>query len=216
MVNIAVINSTKAYLLGNDSLQLLQRPSSKKYPKTGILSFILIGSLQEKHCDPGLITLIFFGLIIGLGLGLLITKTRLGVQIRAGENDREMVSALGVNISKLYTFVFALGAALAGLAGALVGAIQSVEVGMGEPVLILAFVVIVIGGIGSIKGALIGSILVGLTDTLGGIFLPKFFSLFMDLATATNVGSSIASMSIYILMSIVLVWRPTGLFGQKV
>ena len=162
------------------------------------------------------ITLILFGLIIGAGLSLLITKTRLGVQIRAGENDREMVSALGVNISKLYTFVFALGAALAGLAGALVGAIQSVEVGMGEPVLILAFVVIVIGGIGSIKGALIGSILVGLTDTLGGIFLPKLFGLFMDLATATNVGSSISSMSIYILMSIVLVWRPTGLFGQKV
>ena len=161
------------------------------------------------------ITLILFGLIIGAGLGLLITKTRVGVQIRAGENDREMVSALGVNISKLYTFVFALGAALAGLAGALVGAIQSVEVGMGEPVLILAFVVIVIGGIGSVKGALIGSILVGLTDTLGGIFLPKLFGLFMDLATATNVGSSIASMSIYILMSIVLVWRPTGLFGQK-
>ena len=162
------------------------------------------------------ITLIVFGLIIGAGLGLLITKTRLGIQIRAGENDREMVSALGVNISKLYTFVFALGAALAGLAGALVGAIQSVEVGMGEPVLILAFVVIVIGGIGSIKGALIGSILVGLTDTLGGIFLPKFFGLFMDLATATNVGSSIASMAIYILMSIVLVWRPTGLFGQRI
>ena len=162
------------------------------------------------------ITLIVFGLIIGAGLGLLITKTRIGVKIRAGENDREMVSALGVNISKLYTFVFALGAALAGLAGALVGAIQSVEVGMGEPVLILAFVVIVIGGIGSVKGALIGSILVGLTDTLGGIFLPKLFGLFMDLATATNVGSSIASMSIYILMSIVLVWRPTGLFGQKI
>ena len=162
------------------------------------------------------ITLIVFGLIIGAGLGLLITKTRIGVQIRAGENDREMVSALGVNISKLYTFVFALGAALAGLAGALVGAIQSVEVGMGEPVLILAFVVIVIGGIGSVKGALIGSILVGLTDTLGGIFLPKLFGLFMDLATATNVGSSIASMSIYILMSFVLVWRPTGLFGQKI
>ena len=162
------------------------------------------------------ITLIVFGLIIGAGLGLLITKTRIGVQIRAGENDREMVSALGVNISKLYTFVFALGAALAGLAGALVGAIQSVEVGMGEPVLILAFVVIVIGGIGSVKGALIGSILVGLTDTLGGIFLPKLFGLFMDLATATNVGSSIASMSIYILMSIVLVWRPTGLFGKKI
>ena len=114
------------------------------------------------------IALIVCGLLIALGLALMITKTRIGIQIRAGENDREMIAALGVDISKLYTIIFALGAALAGLAGALVGAIQSVEVGMGEPVLILAFVVIVIGGIGSIKGALVGSILVGLTDTLGG------------------------------------------------
>lgn len=159
------------------------------------------------------ITLIVVGLLVALGLGILISKTRIGIQIRAGENDREMIAALGVDISKLYTLVFALGAALAGLAGALVGAIQSVQVGMGEPVLILAFVVIVIGGIGSIKGALIGSILVGLTDTLGGVFLPQFFGLFMEPSTATSVGSSIASMSIYILMGAVLVWRPTGLFG---
>ena len=159
------------------------------------------------------IALIVVGLLVALGLGILISKTRIGIQIRAGENDREMIAALGVDISKLYTLVFALGAALAGLAGALVGAIQSVQVGMGEPVLILAFVVIVIGGIGSIKGALIGSILVGLTDTLGGVFLPQFFGLFMEPSTATSVGSSIASMSIYILMGAVLVWRPTGLFG---
>ena len=98
-----------------------------------------------------------------------------------------MIAALGVNISKLYTLIFALGAALAGLSGALVGAIQSVEVGMGEPVLILAFVVIVIGGIGSIKGAMVGSILVGLTDTLGGVFLPMVLQLFMDISTATNL-----------------------------
>ena len=159
------------------------------------------------------IALIVVGLLVALGLGIFISKTRIGIQIRAGENDREMIAALGVDISKLYTLVFALGAALAGLAGALVGAIQSVQVGMGEPVLILAFVVIVIGGIGSIKGALIGSILVGLTDTLGGVFLPQFFGLFMEPSTATSVGSSIASMSIYILMGAVLVWRPTGLFG---
>lgn len=126
-----------------------------------------------------------------------------------------MIAALGVDISKLYTMVFALGAALAGLAGALVGAIQSVEVGMGEPVLILAFVVIVIGGIGSIKGAMVGSVLVGLTDTLGGVFLPKILQLFMDISTATNVGSSIASMAIYILMGSVLIWRPTGLYGSR-
>jgi len=144
--------------------------------------------------------LIAVGLAIALGLGLLITKTRIGIQIRAGENDREMIAALGVDISRLYTLVFALGAALAGLAGALVGAIQSVQVGMGEPVLILAFV---------------GSVLVGLTDTLGGVYLPQLLSLFTDASSAASVGSSIASMSIYILMGIVLIWRPTGLFGSR-
>jgi len=161
------------------------------------------------------IALIVIGLLVALGLGLLISRTRIGIQIRAGENDREMIAALGVDISRLYTLVFALGAALAGLAGALVGAIQSVQVGMGEPVLILAFVVIVIGGIGSIKGALAGSLLVGLTDTLGSVFLPRLLTLFMDSSSAIAVGSSLASMAIYILMGAVLIWRPTGLFGAK-
>ena len=161
------------------------------------------------------ISLILTGIIVAIALGLMISRTRIGIRIRAGENDREMIAALGVDISRLYTIIFALGAALAGLAGALVGAIQSVEVGMGEPVLILAFVVIVIGGIGSVKGAMVGSILVGLTDTLGGVFLPKLLQLFMDISTATNVGSSIASMAIYILMGAVLIWRPTGLYGSR-
>ncbi len=161
------------------------------------------------------LALIGVGLAVAVGLWLLIEKTRIGIQIRAGENDREMIAALGVDIRKLYTLIFALGAALAGLAGALVGAIQSVQVGMGEPVLILAFVVIVIGGIGSIKGAFVGAILVGLTDTLGGIFLPELFKLFMEPSQATSVGSSLASMAIYILMSLVLIWRPTGLFGAR-
>ncbi len=161
------------------------------------------------------LALIGVGLLVAFGLWLLIERTRIGIQIRAGENDRELIAALGVDISKLYTLVFALGAALAGLAGALVGAIQSVQVGMGEPVLILAFVVIVSGGIGSIKGAFIGALLVGLTDTLVGIFLPEVLKLFMDAAPATSAGSSIASMSIYILMSLVLIWRPSGLFGAR-
>lgn len=161
------------------------------------------------------LALIVIGLLIGLGLWALIERTRLGVKIRAGKNDREMIAALGVDISKLYTVIFALGAALAGLAGALVGAIQSVQVGMGEPVLILAFVVIVIGGIGSIKGAFIGAILVGLTDTLGGIFLPELFNLFMEAGAAQKSGSALASMAIYVLMSLVLIWRPTGLFGVR-
>lgn len=158
--------------------------------------------------------IILVGIVIAIGLFLLISKTRIGMRIRAGENDREIIGALGVDISKLYTLIFALGAALAGLSGALVGAIQSVQVGMGEPVLILAFVVIVIGGIGSIKGALVGAILVGLTDTLGRVMLPLFFANFMEQSSATSVGSSLASMSIYILMAAVLIFKPTGLFGR--
>ncbi len=161
------------------------------------------------------LALIGIGIAVALGLWWLTARTRVGIQIRAGENDREMIAALGVDITKLYTLVFALGAALAGLAGALVGAIQSVQVGMGEPVLILAFVVIVIGGIGSIRGAFIGAILVGLTDTLGGIFLPELFKLFMETGAATQTGSALASMAVYILMSAVLIWRPTGLFGAR-
>ena len=161
------------------------------------------------------LAIIVVGLAVAAGLFGLISRTRLGIRIRAGEADREMIAALGVDISKLYTMVFALGAALAGLAGALVGAIQSVQVGMGEPVLILAFVVIVIGGIGSIKGAFIGALLVGLTETLGGVLLPQLFGLFMDPSAATTVGASLASMAIYILMAVVLIWRPSGLFGVR-
>ena len=157
--------------------------------------------------------LIAVGIAVAAGLFWLIGRTRLGIRIRAGEADREMIAALGVDIGRLYTLVFALGAALAGLAGALVGAIQSVQVGMGEPVLILAFVVIVIGGIGSIKGALVGSILVGLTDTLGGVLLPPLFATFMEPSSANAVGSAVASMAIYILMAGVLLFKPSGLFG---
>ncbi len=160
------------------------------------------------------LAIIAIGLVVMVGLFLLISKTRLGIQIRAGESDREMIAALGVDISRLYTIVFAAGAALAGFAGAMVGAIQAVQVGMGEPVLILAFVVIVIGGIGSIKGALIGSLLVGLTDTLGRFLLPAMLGTFMEPSAATSVGSSIASMLIYILMAGVLILRPSGLFGK--
>ncbi|MEC9244667.1 MAG: branched-chain amino acid ABC transporter permease [Pseudomonadota bacterium] len=155
------------------------------------------------------------GIAVAVGLYLLIGKTRLGMRIRAGESDREMIGALGIDIGTLYTLVFALGAALAGLAGAMVGALQSVQVGMGEPVLILAFVVIVIGGIGSIKGALVGSILVGLTETLGRFLLPHFFGLFMSNSEAATVGAALASMLIYIVMALILAFRPQGLFAAN-
>ncbi len=159
------------------------------------------------------LAIIAVGVAVALGLYLLISRTRLGMRIRAGEFDREMIAALGIDIQTLYTIVFALGAALAGLAGALVGALQSVQVGMGEPVLILAFVVIVIGGIGSIKGALIGAILVGLIDTMGRFLLPKTLALILPAAQAGMVGGALASMLIYIVMALILAFRPRGLFA---
>lgn len=158
------------------------------------------------------LAIIVTGALVAFGLYLLISRTRLGMRIRAGESDREMIGALGVDIRTLYTLVFALGAALAGLAGALVGALQSVQVGMGEPVLILAFVVIVIGGIGSIKGALIGALLVGITDTMGRLLLPQLMGIFLPPAQAGMVGGAFASMLIYIVMAVVLAVKPRGLF----
>ena len=202
---ILIFSEGTRWLFGSFPLYL-DIPAALKGPVT------LPGGIEYPRYRLALIAI---GLAVALGLGALITRTRLGIRIRAGENDREMIAALGVDISRLYTVVFALGAGLAGLAGALVGAIQSVQVGMGEPVLILAFVVIVIGGIGSIKGALVGAILVGLTDTLGGVFLPGFFALFLDPASAASVGASLSSMAIYILMAAVLIWRPTGLYGAR-
>ena len=161
------------------------------------------------------LAIIGVGIVVAVGLYLLISRTRLGMRIRAGESDREMIAALGVDIRTLYTVVFALGAALAGLAGALVGALQSVQVGMGEPALILAFVVIVIGGIGSIKGALVGAILVGVVDTMGRFLLPKLLALTMPASQANLVGAALASMLIYIVMALILALRPRGLFAGQ-
>ena len=161
------------------------------------------------------LAIIGVGIVVAIGLYLLISRTRLGMRIRAGESDREMIGALGVDIRTLYTVVFALGAALAGLAGALVGALQSVQVGMGEPVLILAFVVIVIGGIGSIKGALIGALLVGVIDTLGRFLLPAALSAVVGPSQAASIGAALASMLIYLFMALVLAVRPRGLFSAQ-
>jgi branched-chain amino acid transport system permease protein len=158
------------------------------------------------------LAVIVLGIAVAIFLYLLTSRTRLGMLIRAGASNREMVGALGVDIKRLYTLVFGLGACLAALAGAVAGPIYAVEVGMGEDILILTFVVIVIGGIGSVRGALVGALLVGLADTLGRAFLPSLFKLFLTPAAADGVGASLASMAIYILMAAVLIWRPRGLF----
>ena len=157
------------------------------------------------------LAIIAVGGIVGFLLYFLITKTRVGMLIRASATNREMVGALGVNVKQLYTLVFGLGALLAGLAGAMAGPLLAVEVGMGEDVLILTFVVIVIGGIGSIKGALLGATLVGVIDTLGRAFLPTFLKLFINPAAADGIGASLSSMGIYIFMAAILVWKPKGL-----
>ena len=160
-------------------------------------------------------------LIIGVGLAVavllyvVVAKTRVGMLVRAGASNREMAMAMGVDIKKLFTMVFGFGAALCAIAGALLAPIFAVQVGMGENILILAFVVIVIGGIGSIRGALVGSILVGLVDTTGRAFLPLILKTFVTPAFASAIGPALASILIYVLMAGVLFWRPQGLFPAR-
>jgi len=158
------------------------------------------------------IAIIATGLIVAMLLYLLISRTRLGMQIRASASNREMAEAIGINTPMLYSLVFALGAGLAGLAGLMAAPILAVEAGMGESILIETFVVIVIGGLGSIRGAFLGALLVGLVDTLGRAFLPTLLRTVLPAASADGAGASLASMGIYILMAAVLLWRPRGLF----
>jgi len=152
------------------------------------------------------------GLLVALGCYLLVHHTRLGMLLRAGATHREMVGALGVNIRLLNALLFGLGAVLAGVAGLLAGPIMSVQVGMGEPILILTMVVIVIGGIGSIRGAFFASLIVGVVDTLGRTLLPAVLRGLMERSSADIAGPAMASMMIYILMAVVLALRPQGLF----
>ena len=159
--------------------------------------------------------IIAVGLIVAGIIYSIVAHTRLGMLIRAGASNNEMVGALGINIKSLFTFVFALGAVFAGLAGMLLGPLTSVEPGIGEPLLILAFVVIIIGGIGSIRGAFIAAILVGVVDTVGRVALPLLLRLFVSDAAADTAGPALASMLIYILMAAVLVVRPQGLFPAR-
>jgi branched-chain amino acid transport system permease protein len=161
------------------------------------------------------IVIIAAGLAVALGLYLLVGHTRLGMLVRAGATNARMVSALGVNIERLFMIVFGFGTMLAGFAGVMIAPILSVEPGMGDNILILAFVVIVIGGIGSIRGAFVAALLIGLVDTLGRSFSVDILRLMMAPSPARMVGPAIASMSIYLLMAIVLYFRPAGLFPTK-
>ena len=158
------------------------------------------------------LAIIAVGVVVAGVLYGLIGHTRVGMRIRAGATHREMVRALGVDIGLLSTGVFALGAALAGLAGAMTGPLLSVQVGMGDRILITTFVVIVVGGIGSVRGALAGAMLVGMVDTLTRAFLPGLLKSVMAAAEADAVGAGLSSMAVFILMAVVLLVRPRGLF----
>jgi branched-chain amino acid transport system permease protein len=170
---------------------------------------------------PGLVysswrlLIIGVGLVIALLLYLLVQKTRIGALVRAGASNREMSSAMGVNVGRLFTLVFGLGAALCAVAGSLLGPLLAVQVGMGENILILAFVVVVIGGIGSIRGALIGALLVGAVDTLGRTLLQQLLRDALPPQWASAAGPALASSSVYLLMVVMLVFRPQGLFPVR-
>jgi branched-chain amino acid transport system permease protein len=171
-------------------------PGGQLYP---IWRFVIIGA----------------GLACAFGLYILVTHTRLGMLVRAGATNAAMVSALGVNIERLFMFVFGFGTMLAGFAGIMIAPIISVEADMGNNILILAFVVIVIGGIGSIRGAFIAALLIGLVDTLVRSFSIDVLRLVMPPSPARMVGPAIASMLVYVLMAIVLFMRPAGLFPAR-
>ncbi len=161
------------------------------------------------------LAIIAAGILVAILLAFLIGYTRIGMLLRAGATNARMVSALGVDIRRLFMLVFGFGAMLAGFAGAMVAPILSVEPGMGDNILILAFVVIVIGGIGSIRGAFLAALLIGLVDTLGRSFAPNLLRLVLDPATASQTGRALAPMLIYLLMAVMLFFRPSGLFPVR-
>lgn len=161
------------------------------------------------------LVIIAFGLAVAGLLYLLVARSRVGMWVRAGAANREMTEALGIDVQRLFTAVFVFGAALCALAGGLLGPLLAVQVGMGESVLILAFVVIIIGGIGSVRGALVGSLIVGTADTLGRALLPTLLRATLPADTASTLGPALASILIYLLMAAILFFRPQGLFPAR-
>ena len=201
-------------LFFNEVVRIVWGPESQPMPIPEALS----GHIE---LIPGVpyptfrIVIIGVGLTVAVALYLLISRTRLGMLIRAGASNRPMAGALGVNIRLLYTLVFGLGAVLAGLSGVMAGPLLAVEPGMGEDMLVLSFVVIVIGGIGSIRGALVASILVGIVETVGRSILPLMLEIVVSNEAAQTAGPALASMLIYVVMAGVLFFRPEGLFSAR-
>jgi branched-chain amino acid transport system permease protein len=206
-----VLGTFGLVLFFNELVRMVWGPAGLRVPLPDWLN-TSVPLLPGLYYPTYRIAIIITALAVALLLYVLVMRTRLGMLIRAGASNREMAGALGVNIKLLYTLVFGLGAALAGLAGLMQAPILTVQIGMGENILILAFVVIIIGGIGSIRGAFIAAILVGLIDTIGRAFLPDILRMMMSSRGAATVAPALSSMMIYLVMAIVLVVRPQGLF----
>ena len=206
-----VLGTFGLLLFFNELVRLVWGPAGMTLPlPSQMLTAVQV--LPGMYYPAYRIVIIAMTLVVALLLYWLVMRTRIGMLIRAGASNREMVGALGVNIKLLYTLVFGLGAALAGFAGLMQAPILTVQIGMGENILILAFVVIIIGGIGSIRGAFVAAIFVGLVDTVGRAFLPDLLRLFLSTNAASSLGPSLSSMMIYMLMAAILVFRPEGLF----
>jgi len=206
-----VLGTFGLILFFNELVRLIWGPAGMTLPlPSQMLTAVQV--LPGVHYPLYRLVIIGATFAVALLLYILVMRTRIGMLIRAGASNREMVGALGINIKLLYTLVFGLGAALAGFAGLMQAPILTVQIGMGENILILAFVVIIIGGIGSIRGAFVASIIVGLIDTVGRAFLPDLLRLFLSTNAASTLGPSLSSMMIYMLMTAVLVFRPEGLF----
>jgi branched-chain amino acid transport system permease protein len=206
-----VLGTFGLILFFDESVRLIWGPEGLSLPLPSWLN-TSVEILPGINYSAYRLAIIVVTLVVAAFLYVLVMRTRIGMLIRAGASNREMVGALGVNIKLLYTFVFGLGAALAGFAGMMQAPILTVQIGMGENILILAFVIIVIGGIGSIRGAFVAAIIVGLIDTVGRAFLPDLLGSFLSSNAAQTLGPSLSSMMIYMLMAAVLVFRPEGLF----
>jgi branched-chain amino acid transport system permease protein len=201
-------------LFFNEAVRLIWGPAGMAIPLPEFLDATIALPLGIVYPAYRLF-IILVGCAIALALYWLVARTRLGMLIRAGASNREMVGALGIDIRLLFTAVFGIGAMLAGLAGMLVAPISQAQVGMGEEILILAFVVIVIGGIGSVRGAFTAALLIGTIDTLGRSFLDVLLLALLDANAAEAAGPALSSMLIYVLMAAILTFRPQGLFPPR-
>ncbi|MBZ1350392.1 branched-chain amino acid ABC transporter permease [Alcaligenaceae bacterium LF4-65] len=209
-----VLGTFAIILIANDVVKMIWGPAPVMMSMPAALSgpvHILPNMLYPAYR----LLIIAVGLAAALGLYLFVTRTRAGVLVRAGASNRQMATLMGVRVPLLFLGVFVLGAMLAALAGAMLGPVTAIQAGMGEQILILVLVCIVIGGIGSIRGAFVGALLVGFVDTAGRAFLPTLLKAFFSPAVASSVGPTLAAISIYILMAVVLVFRPAGLFPAR-